>query len=593
MKTLILSLIASFALLTASAQFVLVNSPANIAGIYDYSPGLYDPDVTAGIWTADVAFILDNSEYPNCGCNEAINPAELNGKIVLVDRFGGCVLGAKLINAQNAGAIAVVIFNTQPGMGTVDILVSAYHASLLNIPAVMLSYEAGQAIRAELANGPVNMTIGQYKFPNDIGIGKSSVVNAPLGAMPAGQVTAGNFSLIPGANVANKGLNDAVNTTLTARVSHQELEGGPIVQVYEQSVSLDLIAAGDTGFIALPAYLPAEGAGVYYVDYQVASDSVEVPMADNQQSSKFILSEHTYCKGGWDFDNERPSVNNAYTDFGGGSIEFLSGFDLPYGEQVVLENIQFYVATGSFGPSFGAIGLENINGYVYEWSDANGDGHFNNNELEMVGIAPVANVDTSLNELWVTAPILELTNFEAGYHVSGNNKKYLVGLRYEGPEYVFFGFDEDYDQRAFVENGYATDLGLPYFVIRSWNGGLPDVEAGFVFSDVYASVAAALNISGGSVNAKEPSALATASVSLFPNPATDFLTVKLPGELHQQRIMVEMFNSLGVMVRQFEIDSLDFSAGHQVDISELLPGFYTLKTSSEGQIAGGKFLKVK
>lgn len=597
-KLILLSLMASFTLLNASAQFVLVNSPESIAGIYDYSYGQYDPNVTSGTWTADVAFFLDSSSTcPTCACDEAINPEELNGKIVLIDRGPTlCFLGDRVLRAQSAGAIAVVIFNHVPGGGTSDIWVNANQAALINIPSVMLSYEAGQAIRAELANGPVNMTIGLYQFPNDIGIDKTSVLHAPMGVFHAGQVTSDNFNFELGANVTNKGLNDAANVTLTATIGFQVLEGGEIVPVYEESASLDLIPAGETGFVVLPAYLPGEGPGVYYIDYQVSSDSVEVPTADNQLGSKFYLSQDVYCKGGWDFVNKRPFANNAYTDFGGGSIEFLAGFPLPHGINnagvpATLDSIQFFVTTGS-GPILGAIGLENINGFVYEWTDANGDGLFNNTELEMVGKAPVQNVNPSLKEAWVMAPILDLATSQPGYQVPENNKKYLVGVRYEGPDYVFFGFDEDYDQRAYVEQGYPTDLDLPYTVIKSWNGDLPNVEEGFLFPDLYPSVATALYITMVD-GVKEPAALTSVSVSLFPNPATDFLVVKLAGETPPQDVTVEMFNSLGVMVRQFEIDSLDFSAGHQVDISELLPGFYTLKTSSEGQIAGGKFLKVK
>lgn len=591
MKKVILSLIASFTLLTASAQFVLVNSPENIAGIYDFSVGVYEPDVTSGTWTADVVFVDDGSANPTWGCYDIVNAAAVNGKIALMDR-GGCVYGDKLLKAQAAGAIAVVVFNTVPGGGTFDMSVNATHASLLKIPSVMLSYEAGQTIRAELAKGPVNMTIGLYKFPNDIGIGNSSVIHAPLGVVPAEQVTSNNFNLVPGANVANKGLNDAANVTVTATIGHQELEGGAIVPVYEQTATLDLIVAGDTGFVALPPYLPGAGPGVYYVEYQVASDSMEVPTADNQFGSKFILSENTYCKGGWDFDNNRPFGNNAYTISSGGSIEFLAGFDLPNGENVVLESIQFYVTSGAFGPSLGAIGLDNINGYVYEWTDANGDGRFNNNELEMVAKAPVKNVDASLKEAWVTAPILELTNLDEGYHVPGDNKKYIVGVRYEGAYYVFFGFDDDYDHQAFMENAYATDLDLPYFVVTSWNGGLPNVDGDSLFLGYYGSVATALKISVENVSAEEPSALTTASVSLYPNPATDFLMVKLTGEALPQQVVVQVFNSIGVMIRQFALDAPDFSAGLRVDVSDLGAGFYTLKIGSEGPFADGKFLKI-
>ena len=143
-----------------------------------------------------------------------------------------------------------------------------------------------------------------------------------------------------------------------------------------------------------------------------------------------------------------------------------------------------------------------------------------------------------------------------------------------------------------MENAYATDLDLPYFVVTSWNGGLPNVDGDSLFLGYYGSVATALKISVENVSAEEPSALTTASVSLYPNPATDFLMVKLTGEALPQQVVVQVFNSIGVMIRQFALDAPDFSAGLRVDVSDLGAGFYTLKIGSEGPFADGKFLKI-
>lgn len=82
-----------------------------------------------------------------------------------------------------------------------------------------------------------------------------------------------------------------------------------------------------------------------------------------------------------------------------------------------------------------------------------------------------------------------------------------------------------------------------------------------------------------------------AEISLFPNPANDFLWVKMTGEMPMQQITVEVFNSLGVVARQVQYDARDFSSGVQMDVSGLAPGFYTLKVSSGGQFVIGKFLK--
>jgi minor extracellular serine protease Vpr len=54
--------------------------------------------------------------------NDACNPLQLDakGKALLVNR-GGCMFSQKVINAQNAGAIAVLIYNNSPGPVTPSI----------------------------------------------------------------------------------------------------------------------------------------------------------------------------------------------------------------------------------------------------------------------------------------------------------------------------------------------------------------------------------------------------------------------------------------------------------------------------------------
>ena len=44
------------------------------------------------------------------GCNTLINGAELNGKIAVIKR-GSCNFTTKIQNAQNAGAVGVIMVN--------------------------------------------------------------------------------------------------------------------------------------------------------------------------------------------------------------------------------------------------------------------------------------------------------------------------------------------------------------------------------------------------------------------------------------------------------------------------------------------------
>ena len=62
--------------------------------------------------------IIDDGVYeplPSDGCETVLNAAELDGKVALIDR-GGCEFGFKGVQAQNAGAVAVIICNFEDGL---------------------------------------------------------------------------------------------------------------------------------------------------------------------------------------------------------------------------------------------------------------------------------------------------------------------------------------------------------------------------------------------------------------------------------------------------------------------------------------------
>lgn len=82
------------------------------------------------------------------GCTAAATPANIAGKIAVIDR-GTCTFTVKAKNAQDAGAKGVIIVNNSaaglPGMGGTDATVT--------IPAVGISQAEGNAIKAALTAG--------------------------------------------------------------------------------------------------------------------------------------------------------------------------------------------------------------------------------------------------------------------------------------------------------------------------------------------------------------------------------------------------------------------------------------------------------
>jgi hypothetical protein len=109
--------------------------------------------VSANI-TGDVVLANDGAGVAATdGCEALLN--DVAGKIVLADR-GECAFATKLINAQNAGAIGVIIANNveailPPIMGG--------SAADVTIPAVSISLADGNALKTALQGGVVEATI--------------------------------------------------------------------------------------------------------------------------------------------------------------------------------------------------------------------------------------------------------------------------------------------------------------------------------------------------------------------------------------------------------------------------------------------------
>ncbi len=129
-----------------STPLLKVNSPGAInyrVGTASFGPALSSPGITANV----------AQSAPADGCTALTNPAEISGKIALIDR-GNCNFSVKVKNAQNAGAVGVVIADNVAGavagMSGTD--------ATITIPSVRITLADGNTIKGQLATG-VNATL--------------------------------------------------------------------------------------------------------------------------------------------------------------------------------------------------------------------------------------------------------------------------------------------------------------------------------------------------------------------------------------------------------------------------------------------------
>jgi len=166
------------AVLSLGTPRLAVSGPAAgpAAGEYVIAPAAFGPPLAAPGPTADimpVAAQAGDGGGNACAAFNAANAAAVNGKIALISR-GVCGFAIKVKNAQNAGAIAVIVTNNVAGspitLGGAD--------PTITIPSLMVSDVDGNAIRARLATrsrtasgviGNLGVNTGQYAGANTLG----------------------------------------------------------------------------------------------------------------------------------------------------------------------------------------------------------------------------------------------------------------------------------------------------------------------------------------------------------------------------------------------------------------------------------------
>jgi subtilisin-like proprotein convertase family protein len=135
-------------------QTIAVSNPPSVAGTYAASlPAGFGPGIGAqGL--SGIAVLANDGGAADQLCDPAINAAALNGKIALAFR-GGCNFVTKVLNAQNAGAIAAIIINNQ-GTGVINM---GGTSNQINIPAVMIGQADGQALLAAIGANAANFNL--------------------------------------------------------------------------------------------------------------------------------------------------------------------------------------------------------------------------------------------------------------------------------------------------------------------------------------------------------------------------------------------------------------------------------------------------
>ncbi len=539
MKKLLLGVVASFFALEVVAQVVVAGiSPAAIQRNFDYgvqaAAGGWPGETDDGTWGLAYDFNVDgtyvqgelvlvndgtagtNATYGNAlseeGCAASAAGAYA-GKIAVIRR-NTCDFATKMYNAQNAGAIAVIIVNREDASIGMTAAVGGDGINV-TIPGVVLSKTDGNQLIAEMANGPVVMFIGNKFgiFNNDLGSDPGSTIIATQASTPSMLAQNGTeFSFTPGIQVVNYGLSTQSDIYVTATVAapgnpaaYTEVLG-PLTLNYKDTAAL---FAGNPD--AFPAFsLATYPVGEYTLTYTISLgvNTDEAP-GDNAFTSKFYITDDIYSYARHNTADSEPVVNSFPMNYTQGYKSCIRFNDANADRAGVLGlHTAIKIDTTQF-----ALGQQ-IQLFGYKWNDAatTFSATPTYDALVQVAYASVDAIETSgfLNGEEVFIP------FQTPF-VLENNQNYLFCVVTETPEPAF-GYDNGVNYNAnmsildnvtfpiYIDNtGTTTDQ----WFSAGWNGN-PAPSIGLQLFP-----AAELGLTETS----------TIEASAYPNPTNDNVTI--------------------------------------------------------------------
>jgi hypothetical protein len=505
MKKLLLTfgLVGMFSATQAQIIFA-VEAPASIAGGYDFnlsSNGWAFPDMSlAANAVLDTVMLADDGTAgDSLACNALVN--DLTGKIAILYR-GTCEFGAKALNAQNAGAVAVIIINNAPGapvpMG------AGVSGANVTIPAIMISQADGAILRARLdAGDDVVAFIGSKTnyYVNDLGFYSRNTLKPKSSAIQSALAqNASEFDVQLGAWVFNYGQNDQTGITLSADVSF----GG--ASLYNPSSSSFDLLSGDSVYVTLPAFSQTSyTAGLYTLTYEINYATSDDYTSDNSVSSDFLISQNIYAVAELDpsgvpvsASGIRPSTNN-------NSFSACVVFRNANASRLAPVGLTFSASTAT--NSGNTLDGEVISVTAYEWNDVFTD-------LNDAGLAFSNLVTVAAGEYSYDADDQGEFKFAPfdGSFVMADNQRYLFCATTFNVN-VFMGFDSDinYDLN---ENTYLQ----PLMAIES------DGTFSLGFTNPTYPAIVVHTVPAAAVGIEENKEV---SVTPFPNPSQNFVNIPM------------------------------------------------------------------
>lgn len=582
-KKILLSLTFIASAFASQAQVVVAGvSPASVQGNYDYGnqthefwPGeagdgswdlQFDFNIAGNFIQDTLVFVEDGTPGLNPqgnplsqeGCfgpltNSIADGNDLTGHIAVIYR-NTCDFGYKALQAQNAGAIAVILLNREDALIG---LLGGTDGPSVTIPVVVISNINGDILTSAMANGPVEVLIGnkQGAFPNDVGAVKGEFLVSPFGG--ANNLIYDGFT--PGIQVYNFGSADQTDVMINASID------GPSGNVYDETINPLAILSGDTvsafpgntdEFIAWQLGIGNYTDGNYTLTYTVSIDGLsDDSNFDNVYTSDFKIQSNQISLSRLDVGDMPIATNypnNSTTEY-----QSCITFQDANASALAVEGVYFVPHTDT---SLNELAGAEIFVNAYQWDDAWVD-------LD----DPAYQFDPATNDAFQN---LNLITFGTHYPSSNDdvddvafaafdtpfqfndNTRYLFCLQTFESVTISFGYDGNLDYDG--NEGIIRQPVAPVHVDGQW----------------YAAGWAGSSASSIALKTFDPATIGLGEVdivdgSAFPNPATDKVTISIDANGDAS---LQVINIAGKVAMNSTITLESGSA--DVDLSSLESGVY-------------------
>lgn len=574
MKTFLTLFIFSLSAAVFGQVSFSIVEPSSIAGGYSFTsngdgtdwglPDLLNPadaiedtcvlaeDGTPGINAQGVP-------YSNEVCGPVVN--NIAGKIAVLYRYDGsstnvCWYGTKVLNAQNAGAIGVIMINRDDALidvpGTTD-------GPMTNIPFAFISKSDGAILRARLEAGDdviafLGNKLGLYA--NDAGLINSSTI-APIISSTSSLIAQDDteFGFDVGASVYNFGNMNQTNVSLTATVT------GP-AGTWTETAGPFSITSGDTldiltgGTNNIPAFSFANyPEGRYELTYSVDLGTPDESDFDNTMSYEFVISEDVISYSSIDSTSGIPTPSANFRAANSGSFLSCQHFRDPNASRVAARGMYFSTVTG-FDSGITLDG-EEVPITLYQWDDNFVD--LNDANLDFTLLNAIAfgyyyypsdlQGETVYGEFETPVQLLD-------------NQRYLACVTINNAE-VFLGHDTRID--------YTSTIGhylQPHVPNQSDNG--------FFALGFGEDLSPAIGMRVMDADLLDIDETTQVVGSVYPNPANDVLIIK-PGT--SEGTSVEITDMSGRIVLTTDV----VAEGASLDISGLTSGVYNVLLTGQNE----------